>query len=69
MVDELHFYDEKFNIVSGEDIEMDEDNPDSTVFANGKTIADMIQYNLEHMDEAFSDDIIFTERMRYKQKV
>ena len=22
MVDELHFYDEKFNIVSGEDIEM-----------------------------------------------
>lgn len=68
MVDDLHFYDEKLNIVSGEDIEMDEDNPDSTVFANGKTIADMIQYNLEHMDEAFSDDIILTERKRYKQK-
>ena len=68
MVDELHFYDEKLNIVSGEDIEMDEDNPDSPVFANGKTIADMIQYNLEHMDEAFSDDIILTERKRYKQK-
>ena len=68
MVDELHFYDEEFNIVSGEDIEMDEDNPDAPVFANGKTIADMIQYNLEHMDEAFSDDIILTERKRYKQK-
>ena len=25
MVDELHFYNEKFNIVSGEDIEMDDE--------------------------------------------
>lgn len=66
MLCKMTLYDDELKELSPNDLLIDENDDISNMMIDGESIADLIERRLDDIDNSFSDDIIVTERKRYK---